>query len=259
MPRLSHKDFDALQLAILELYEYRDLESFRQMLPGFLLKLVPADHGNLCAYSVGPVPKMVRCVESHQALGKEVAWGESLVALHPFTQYFMQGGEVTAIKLSDFYTQNELKSSLFWDYLHRFELEYNLSLPVESQEGVAAVSVANHCKDFTERDRLIFNLIRPHFNQAQRNAEMAAARLTARTKPLAAYNLTPRETEVARWLGQGKSNPEIAMILQTSPRTVEKHMEKILEKLGVENRTAAATMITGSNDSSNHAPLPQRF
>jgi DNA-binding NarL/FixJ family response regulator len=92
----------------------------------------------------------------------------------------------------------------------------------------------------------MFNLIRPHFNQAQRNAELATQRLRARTKPLAAYNLTPRETEVAGWLSQGKTNPEIAIILQTRPRTIEKHMEKILEKLGVENRTAAAMMIAGA-------------
>jgi hypothetical protein len=39
---------------------------------------------------------------------------------------------------------------------------------------------------------------------------------------------------------QGKTNEEIAIILQVSPRTVEKHLEHILAQLGVENRTAAA-------------------
>jgi len=43
-------------------------------------------------------------------------------------------------------------------------------------------------------------------------------------------------------LAQGKTNPEIAVILQLSARTVEKHMERILEKIGVENRTAAAVV-----------------
>jgi DNA-binding NarL/FixJ family response regulator len=135
---------------------------------------------------------------------------------------------------------------MFWDFFHQTQLEYNLHVPVESAEGVAAIGVANHRRDFSERDRTMFNLIRPHFNQAQRNAELATQRLRARTKPLAAYNLTPRETEVAGWLSQGKTNPEIAIILQTRPRTIEKHMEKILEKLGVENRTAAAMMIAGA-------------
>ena len=185
---------------------------------------------------------MVRCVESHRCISQDLPQAESLVLHHPFTHYFMQGGEMTAVKLSDFYTRNQVKNSPFWNYFHGFELDYNLSLPVESTDGVAAISVASGRKDFTERDRLMFNLLRPHFNQAQRNAELA----TARARPLAAYDLTPRETEVARWVAQGKSNPEIATILRTSPRTVEKHMEKILEKLGVENRTAAATMIAGA-------------
>lgn len=51
--------------------------------------------------------------------------------------------------------------------------------------------------------------------------------------------LTAREKEVASWLAQGKSNPEIAEILNISPRTVEKHFEHILQKTGTENRTAA--------------------
>jgi DNA-binding CsgD family transcriptional regulator len=52
--------------------------------------------------------------------------------------------------------------------------------------------------------------------------------------------LTPRESEVLHWLGQGKSNGEIAQILGLKPATVGKHLERIYPKLGVENRTAAA-------------------
>lgn len=53
--------------------------------------------------------------------------------------------------------------------------------------------------------------------------------------------LTERETEVLLWIAQGKSNRDIAAILKCSPRTVNKHLEQIFTKLGVENRTAAAT------------------
>jgi DNA-binding NarL/FixJ family response regulator len=54
--------------------------------------------------------------------------------------------------------------------------------------------------------------------------------------------LTPRETEVLSWLAKGKTNRDIADILGMSPRTVNKHLEHIFEKLGVETRTAAAAM-----------------
>jgi DNA-binding CsgD family transcriptional regulator len=54
--------------------------------------------------------------------------------------------------------------------------------------------------------------------------------------------LSQRETEILVWVAQGKSNPEIAVILGISVRTVHKHLERIYVKLGVENRHAAITL-----------------
>jgi DNA-binding CsgD family transcriptional regulator len=59
-------------------------------------------------------------------------------------------------------------------------------------------------------------------------------------QPLQRLGLTKREAEVLLWICQGKRNCEIAAILGTSERTVGKHVEGILRKLGVETRTAAA-------------------
>ena len=66
-------------------------------------------------------------------------------------------------------------------------------------------------------------------NQAQ-GADLLKAQL----------QLTDREAEVLHWLSNGKTNREIGEILSMSPRTVNKHLEQIFPKLGVENRTAAA-------------------
>lgn len=52
--------------------------------------------------------------------------------------------------------------------------------------------------------------------------------------------LTSREAEVLLWISRGKSNREIGEILSISPRTVNKHLEQIFVKLGVENRASAA-------------------
>jgi len=57
-----------------------------------------------------------------------------------------------------------------------------------------------------------------------------------------ALGLTSREGEVLSWLSKGKTNRDIAQILGLSPRTVDKHLEQIYSKLGVENRTAAAAI-----------------
>ncbi len=57
-----------------------------------------------------------------------------------------------------------------------------------------------------------------------------------------ALGLTPREAELLSWVVQGKTNPEIGIILGIQLTTVKKHLESIFAKLGVENRTAAVTL-----------------
>lgn len=57
-----------------------------------------------------------------------------------------------------------------------------------------------------------------------------------------AFGLTAREAEVLYWVVKGKINRDIADIVGASPATVKKHLERILPKLGVETRTAAAAM-----------------
>jgi len=57
---------------------------------------------------------------------------------------------------------------------------------------------------------------------------------------LESLGLSRREEEVLTWVAFGKTNGEVGRILGLSPRTVQKHLEHIFQKLGVESRTAAA-------------------
>ena len=61
-------------------------------------------------------------------------------------------------------------------------------------------------------------------------------------KPVAPLELTPREAEVLLWISRGKSNHEIGVILGAKTGTICKHVEHILTKLNVENRTSAAVL-----------------
>ena len=58
-------------------------------------------------------------------------------------------------------------------------------------------------------------------------------------KPPGVNNITLREQEILRWIYLGKSNFEIGAILSISPLTVKNHVQKILRKLNVINRTQA--------------------
>lgn len=59
--------------------------------------------------------------------------------------------------------------------------------------------------------------------------------------------LSRREIEVFKWIGRGKRDSEIAVILSISVRTVNHHVASILKKLQVETRTAAAALISGGD------------
>ena len=61
-------------------------------------------------------------------------------------------------------------------------------------------------------------------------------------KALVSLKLTPREAEVLFWISHGKSNHDIGVILGAKTGTICKHVEHILGKLNVENRTTAAVV-----------------
>ncbi len=84
----------------------------------------------------------------------------------------------------------------------------------------------------TDRDELLFRILRQ--TPLSRREDIALQ-----------YHLSRREVEVLTWLAKGKSNKDIAAILDLSPRTVDKHIQSIFAKMNVENRTAAAAISLG--------------
>jgi DNA-binding CsgD family transcriptional regulator len=60
--------------------------------------------------------------------------------------------------------------------------------------------------------------------------------------------VTEREREILALVAAGKTNAEIAAVLAISPRTVQKHLEHIFQKLGVETRTGAAMRALAATD-----------
>ena len=63
---------------------------------------------------------------------------------------------------------------------------------------------------------------------------------------VSALPLTEREREIVTLVTAGKTNGEIGVLLDISPRTVQKHLENIFQKLGVETRTGLAMRVLAS-------------
>ena len=256
MSRLSSKDFDLMNRAILELYSYRDADDFARAVPGIFLSVISADFFTMLDAEVpsgGGKMKAVGFWESERRIDRAVIRAmEDAVAGHPFTRYTAEGGSPTALKISVAFTTHQFQNSaLYQEFCRRLDARRLLAAACFlNEDGLSTLNVSRDSfrYDFTERDRLMLNLLRPHFIQARRNAILATAERKAPRQTLEAYRLTPREMEIAGWVGRGKTNSEIAVILRAKPRTIEKHMENILEKLGVENRTAAAVLIAQRGD-----------
>ena len=72
-------------------------------------------------------------------------------------------------------------------------------------------------------------------------------------------SLTQRELEVVEWIAAGKRNREIGEILGCSSRTVQKHVQHILEKLHLETRTAVCLWsYEQRRDGDRSAPAPRK-
>ena len=79
-------------------------------------------------------------------------------------------------------------------------------------------------------------------SRLQRREELAPLPKELTPAMLMPLGLTEREAETLFWLAQGKANADLCILLNVQLTTIKKHLEKIYQKLGVENRTAAAAM-----------------
>lgn len=166
-----------------------------------------------------------------------------------------------AWKLSDVITRQSFQLTECYRTLYRpLKANFELAAAIPDTEASGTflfIGLHRHKHDFTERDRLLFNLLLPQISAVrQRLAESSRAAATPVVSPLGdeqrfrewlqhrtRWELTQREVDVLFWLCQGKTNGEIGTILGIAERTAETHALHIYPKIGVENRyNAIATL-----------------
>lgn len=128
--------------------------------------------------------------------------------------------------------------------LHESGADYaTYKLQQALQAVLQATGASVECKDTTPRMSLR-NMGQTSTGETLvlLETERAVSTVESRLKHAA---LTARETEVLSWIAKGKTNRDIAEILSLSHRTVNKHLEHIYQKLGVETRAAAAAVAMG--------------
>jgi transcriptional regulator EpsA len=108
--------------------------------------------------------------------------------------------------------------------------------------GASYFNFAGFENNLTDRHRYLLELVVPFLHQAlTRIGKGDVMPNAARGRPKQG-ELTAREREILNWLGQGKTNPEIAQILDRSEFTVKNQVSAILQKLGVNSRGQAMSV-----------------
>jgi DNA-binding CsgD family transcriptional regulator len=160
-----------------------------------------------------------------------------------FCSYPARSGDLRSItKVSDFYSVRQWHSTaMYTDHDRLLGAEHCLMLCLPEAPPGTSATPERHVRlylgrgpgpDFSDRDRAILTLLRPHLHQAYLAAER-------RRHPVP--RLTPRQNELLRLLAAGRTNTQIARQLGIAEGTVRTHLENIYDKLGVSSRTAAVT------------------
>jgi DNA-binding CsgD family transcriptional regulator len=164
---------------------------------------------------------------------------------HPLVREHGRNPAAVTKRISDLLPASEFhRTPLYAEYYRRIGIEHVTAVPIYVDQRFLVSFVLNRgAAAFSDRERELLDIVQPHLANLYR---LGVAIDRARAAPAGGWDtapLTPREREVLDWVAAGKTNRDIATIVGASPRTVEKHLERIYEKLGVETRTAAAMRI----------------
>ncbi|MCI0584246.1 MAG: LuxR C-terminal-related transcriptional regulator [Chloroflexi bacterium] len=168
----------------------------------------------------------------------------------PIADYRARTGDLSTIRMSDVIARSRFhEQPVYREYFAPGAIEYALDLGLgANRDGYRSVVLLRERDDpdFTERDRAVLELLRPHLRAREARAELATlasgtAHDVDHTEPPDHVRLTTREREIVALVGAGKTNAQIAAELWVTPGTVKKHLENVYVKLGVGSRAAAAS------------------
>ena len=184
--------------------------------------------------------------ESDEDESDDLYWAVGPCAI---TDYRVRTGDLSAIRMSDVIGRQRYHDSPFYrEYFKPVGFDHVLDLGLSSDRrryrSVLLIR-GRDTADFSERDRAVLELLRPHLRAREARADLerrarSSDRATDDDATEERVALTAREREILRLVRDGKTNSEIAGELWISPGTVKKHLEHVYDKLGVAGRAGAA-------------------
>jgi DNA-binding CsgD family transcriptional regulator len=156
--------------------------------------------------------------------------------------------ELGSIVPSDLITFDDIDHGhdLWREMFEPLETNHQIAFAVVTSPGrVAGIGLNRWNRDFSRRDLAAAHMLQSHLSAAFDHARLRDA--TDSDGEVSTDVLTTREREVLALVAGGRSNREIARLLFIHYRTVEKHNENILAKLGARSRTEAAARYLKDN------------
>jgi len=322
------------------LYRVSGLDDFPRRVFEALASLVRCDCFAYNEFGPDGVLKLLHCEPKLPTASTNflLSLGPEFTHEHPGVDYVTRTGSMEPLKITDFTSQQKWRrTTLYNEFFHPLECEYQIGFAFPVPNGQVALGFNCAARDYSEDDRQLLMLLRPHLMQAYTNA-LTLTRITSAMTPMngafvaagsdgtiefanvtavrflqkyfalptnpsrlppalthwlikpagagqknrqfeverdgmrlavtlarrepdgacsllleeksdamlknrfVSAGLTLREAEILLWVMRGKTSSEIAIILDSKTATVSKHLEHIYQKLGVENRTAAASL-----------------
>jgi DNA-binding CsgD family transcriptional regulator len=174
MAQLRHRDVRGMLACLGEIHAHHDLDTFGRRVLALVLKVVPASYAAYNEFNVRRNRGAHILDPADVNLGPvDQAW-DLLLREQPLIHHYQRTGDGTARKLSDFMTRRRYhESALYRELFRRVGVQHQIAfyLPERPPNSVAIALIRDRL-DFTEGERLVLNLLRPHLFSAYRNAEL---------------------------------------------------------------------------------------
>jgi DNA-binding CsgD family transcriptional regulator len=173
-----------------------------------------------------------------------------LIHQHPLVNHFNTTVDGAARRISDFLSRTEFhRLGLYGDFYRHVSVEHQLAVQLPGTRGcLVGLALNRQSGEFSDADLELLDMLRGPLS-------LALARARARQRAQQALRdrgraelgvLTSREVQILELVAVGRTSVAIGRVLDVSPRTVAKHLERIYRKLGVGNRAAAVSLAFSS-------------
>ncbi|SHJ27377.1 regulatory protein, luxR family [Rubritalea squalenifaciens DSM 18772] len=243
---LRHSTLQHFNEAVAKLYQADlNIRNYERKCYEFLNSIIPSEFIVFGSLNLKNEQLSLEISESVSDFPEAMEAFGQLMGQYPLFRWDPQVNSGKPFYREDFYSRREFRElDIFSEVYTKIGVDSHCAIHVPSnQQEIAFFGIERMgSQDFTVEERALLDLCQTHLSNARSLVFSLADQQDKQVSPDALYasGLTPREADVLTWLSEGKSNDEIAILLQIGLHTVKGHLKSIFQKIGAHNRLEAA-------------------